>query len=166
MPDYIMFILLVILLCKKCNTNISIKVNVMDEDNKPLKNTMVIIKPCNLDKCLKLITDCSGSIIINNIPVNRYQFLVYTKGYNKKIFFINACNNINLNICLCKYKKSRIHGYIKDIENNAIDEAIVVLYKVLCRNSYKAVKFDYTDFMGEYNFIDIEKGCYIIKSIK
>lgn len=157
---------LIMLVSINKNRKVNIKFNVKDENNRVVKGALIRIKPYNSRQLMNIKTCCHGSALLRGVFKNIYEITICKKGYKEKRFLIKACKNINCNICLCHYNDNRLYGYITDFKNEAVDNAIVVLYRVICENVYVPEKFTYTDFTGEYNFFDILNGKYIIKAIK
>lgn len=167
MTNSFLFIIIILFLLNK-NNSVNIKFNVRDENNKAIKGAFIIIKEYNTGNLINVMTCCHGLASFKGIINDSYQVVIYKKGYRVKTFNVNACKDINCNICLCRcvYKVNRLYGYITDSEKKIIDRAAVVLYRVVGERRYVAKRFTYTDFTGEYNFFDIPKGNYIVKAIK
>lgn len=166
MNTNLLFILATALLCMQNDDTINIRFNIRNENNKCVNGALISILPYNSKNIVNMTTFCDGSAILNNTCKNIYKVVIHKPAYKTKTFFIKACNDINCNICLCRCKKNRLYGYITNQCNEIVDGAIVVLYRVIGKHVYFPVRFNYTNFTGEYNFFDIPKGCYIIKAIK
>lgn len=148
------------------NPKANLRLCVRDENNKIVDNAHIHIEDCHSNRCYNLDTDCNGVAQLKCIPKSKYKISIYKLGFIEKTFTLNVSQDLNCNICLCHRKRSRIYGYITDNSKNPVERATVVLYKVLKNNVYFPVKFTYSDYTGEYNFVDIPKGDYIVKAIK
>ncbi len=158
--------LLFILMLLNNLKRISIKINIVDENKMPLKNVTVYGKSTVSNEWI-LLNSCLGPwVFITNVPKGNINFIIYKEDYYIKSFDICIFSDYEFTICLCKKKKSRIYGVITNVCNEVISNAIVVLYKVIGENHYLPLRSTRTDFFGEYNFIDVQEGTYIIKAIK
>lgn len=150
---------------KKSQNNVAFNI----KDNKgPIRNGYICIRSIKTKRFLIVKTDSYGRAVVKNICNGCYIVKACSDGYKEKFFKIQVCEDRCYDICLCKnkYEKNRIYGYIKDEKDKIIEKALVVLYEVIEKNKYNPVRFTYTDFTGEYNFIDVPKGKYLIKAIK
>lgn len=167
MNNCFLFILTSSLLCMTTNNNVAnIKLNILNEDKDIINGCYICIIPYNSGNRKKIIKLCNGSITIKNLPKNIYKIIIYKANYKTKTIIVNIYKDLNINIYLCTYKNNRLYGYITNHVDENIDDAIVVLYRVIGNHCYFPIDFTYTDFTGEYNFFDIPKGLYIIKAIK
>lgn len=172
MINNFLFILATLFLCKtynnniSCNNSVNITFKIINEHNKCVSGAVINIIAYNSNQVLNLATSCNGLASLTAAYRNVYKVVIYKQGYKKKTFFVNPYKNINCNICLCYCIQNRLYGFITNQNNEVINKAIVVLYKVIKKKLYLPVRFTYTDFTGEYNFINIPKGMYIVKAIK
>lgn len=134
----------------------------------PIRNGYICIQSLKTKKFFILKTDSNGRAIMRNICCGLYKVKACGDGYKDKFFNINVCKDraYNINLCEINYSKNRIYGYIRDDKNKIIENALVVLYEVIGDKKYRPIKFTNSDFTGEYNFIDVPKGTYIVKGIK
>ncbi|MEW8955797.1 hypothetical protein [Clostridium sp.] len=162
---YLLFLIILLLIKEKNKVNI--KFNVKDENNGIVKGALIKIKPYNSREVTNIKTCSHGSALLKGVPKNTYEVTVCKKGYKEKRLLVRAYKNITCNVCLSYYyNNNRLYGYITDSKSKPIDNAIVVLYEVVCEKVYIPKRFTYTDFTGEYNFFNIPNGKYIIKAIK
>lgn len=163
-PD-LLILFLALKLKKKNQYNLVFNIK---DNNKPIRNGYVCIRSMKTKRFLIVKTDSYGRAVVKNICSGFYIVKACADGYKDKFLKIQVCENRSYNLCLCKSKcdKNRIYGYIKDEKDKIIERALVVLYEVLGENKYNPVRFTYTDFTGEYNFIDVPEGKYLIKAIK
>ncbi|MEG0307305.1 MAG: hypothetical protein RR636_05130 [Clostridium sp.] len=166
MNNAIFLFLVIFILFNEDNMKVNIKFNVRDEHNKAINGAIIIIKPCNIKCLIKKLTYCDGGAIFKNISTGSYKVIVYKEGYKIEKFIINPCKNSSCTICLYPCKHSKVYGYITNQCNEPVDKAVVVLYRVIGEKRYFPIQFTYTDYEGRYNFCDVPKDCYIIKSIK
>lgn len=158
--------LLLILLILNNLKRISIKINIVDENKTPLKNVTIYGKS-NVSNEWVILNSCLSSwVYITNVPKGNIDFIICKNDYYIKTFNLCISNDCEFTICLLKKKRSRIYGIITNTFNEVIGNAIVVLYKVIDQNKYLPLRATSTDFLGEYNFIDVPEGTYIVKAIK
>lgn len=169
MINEILFILILMILPKerfRINNRIAIRFNIRDENNTPIKDAKISIRPCKSERIINILTCYRGRALIRGICRNNYKITISKNGYIEKTFIIKACKNTNCNINLYHINRNRIYGYVTDINNKAVNKAVVILYKVVSKKIYIPKKFIYTDFTGEYNFFNIPNGTYIVKAVK
>lgn len=158
--------LILILMLLEHLKKLIIKINIVDEKNKKLKNVIVYGRSCTSNQWL-LLNSCNYSwVMFNDVPKGNMEFIVYKDGYYLKSFRKYFTNNHEFTICICKIKVNRVYGIITDYLNKSIENAVVILYKVIEEDRYCPMRFTKTDFLGEYNFVDVPRGTYIIKAIK
>ena len=165
MNNSFLFILVVLFLLEQ-NSKADIIFEVRDEKNKVIKGACISVKSCNLNNIIMGNTGCNGVATFKGIIKDKYEVIICKQGYKQKKFLVNICDNSCFGIYLCSCKSNRLYGYVTDLNNKVVEKAAVVLYRVIRDGIYYPVRFTYTDFTGEYNFIDIPKGDYIVKAIK
>lgn len=164
--NYKMWLIIIyFILSTRSNNKVNINIKIVDKRRNPIDKAEVFLLNGN-HKCCKLKSNEDGVITLFGLLKGTYRILVYKDGYCKNDFFLILNYDNNYIVMLTFIKKSIIYGYIKDSKDKPIKDALVVLYKVLGTNDYEAIRFTTTDFLGEYNFINVPKGKYIIKSIK
>lgn len=162
----ITLILFLLLFLIGSNPKANLRLCVRDENNKTVTGAHIYIEDCHTKHCYNLDTHSDGLIKLNNITKSKYKISIYKPGFIEKTFTLNVSQDLNCNVCLCHRKRSRIYGYITDTSQCPIERATVILYKVLKNNIYLPIQSTYSDYTGEYNFVDIPKGNYIVKAIK
>lgn len=158
-------IVIYFLLWTRNNNKANINIKIIDRGGNPVDKADVFVLYGNCKYC-KSKSNKDGIITLFGLIKGTYRILVYKEGYCKNDFFVTLNHHNSYVVMLTFIKKSMIYGYIKDSKDKPIKDALVVLYKVLGINDYEAIRFTTTDFLGEYNFINVPKGKYIIKSIK
>lgn len=131
----------------------------------PITQASVLVKRTHTNCRWFCGSDRLGIAKIGYIPPGDYDIVITVPNYETLNIHKKMCCSTFLEVCLDK-KKSCIYGYIKDMNGCSINDATVVLYRVTCPKKYTAIRYTYSDYIGEYHFIDIPQGCYLIKSIK
>lgn len=158
--------LLVLLILLNNLKRISVKINIVDENGTQLKNVEVYGKSVVSGECVILNSYCGSWVCFTNVPSGNVEFVVYKEGFYIKSFCACITENCEFTVCLCRKRKNRIYGVITNNFNDVVENAVVVLYRVIKEDVYVPLKSTRSDFSGEYNFIDIPKGTYIVKAIK
>ncbi|MPQ43652.1 carboxypeptidase regulatory-like domain-containing protein, partial [Clostridium tarantellae] len=140
--------------------------------NHVVGSVIWLYKIINNEKKLEAITysDKKGEFLFSKLSPGIYNIVIFNISYfSEEIVKEVKLGEISKVKVYLQYKsylyKSSISGIITDESNKIISDAIVILYK-LDNNKVIPVSFTTTNSKGLYNFINIPKGNYIIKSKK
>lgn len=120
-------------------------------------------------------TNKYGQFAFRDICKGEYLVKTNSIGYKPKSYSIcisKDCQIVNLEIRLCEDEKNQngtVSGLITDSNNEPVDYADVILYKVNNINSHEnltPIAFTKTNIKGVYLFVNVPKGVYKIKSTK
>lgn len=169
MINRFIFILILLMLPRqkyKFDNGICIKFNVRDENNIPVRDAKISIRPYKCRNIRNTSTCCRGIACIRGLYKNAYKVTISKVGYITKTFIIKVYKNMSCNITFNHKKITRIYGYIVDTHKRPINRASVILFRVISKGVYVPKRFTYTDYRGQYNFFNVPKGIYIVKAIK
>lgn len=147
------------------NSRLNMVFHIADCFGNPISQASVSIKSTAENRCWYCRTNKWGFIKTRYLPPGNYEIVISKFNYETLYIYKKICSSVCFRIRLDS-KKNCVYGYIKDIDGCIVSHATVVLYRVICPEQYTPIRYTYTDCIGEYHFIDIPQGNYLIKSIK
>ncbi|MBZ4664316.1 MAG: carboxypeptidase regulatory-like protein [Caloramator sp.] len=144
--------------------------------SEPIQDAIVQLFKVNQDQTETLIgttfTNQTGQFLFMDIDQGTYKIRTSKFGYvsdtstilidaNRMIGKLVITLNVDPNA-----SKGTISGYIKDDNNQPIENAVVTLYRVEADGKLTPIKFTRTNAQGMYLFSDVPNGNYKVKANK
>ncbi|MEW8955796.1 collagen binding domain-containing protein [Clostridium sp.] len=133
--------------------------------------SLYLVNPDNTE-VLQAITYTNqyGQFVFRELPIGRYSIRVSSLGYigTSSTVIINQPGQIAPSLISITQdpnsSRGTVSGIITDNNNQPINNADVILYRVNADNSLTAIAYGETNASGVYLFINVPQGKYIVKS--
>lgn len=164
------FLLFILSRQRRCHTSFYFKI--YSTESMPLSHAAVRLENKDTSRSYSAFSNSHGSVRFPRVRCCNYIVTIKKNGFLPQSFKLKICR------CCCKYitlsrqtthPVSHLYGVISDNQQNKITNAYVILYQIyqnLGRSKLIPIRFTRTDRFGEYDFVNLSKGCYLVKAIK